>query len=68
MKLLEARAYFKNITEISPEFLKENGMLCEEKHGRVDYYVSDMPNNFDTCAAVFMGGALGGNIQKVNIE
>ena len=49
-------------------FLKENGMLCEEKQGRVDYYVSDMPNNFDTCAAVFMGGALGGNIQKVNIE
>lgn len=50
------------------EFLKENGMLCEEKQGRTDYYVSDMPNNFDTCAAVFMGGALGGNIQKVNIE
>jgi HAD superfamily phosphatase (TIGR01668 family) len=26
MKLLKARAYFKNITEISPEFLKENGI------------------------------------------
>ena len=27
MNPLKARAYFKNITEVSPEFLKENGIL-----------------------------------------
>lgn len=49
-------------------YLEENSLLCEKRQGVVDYYVSDMPNNFDTCAAVFMGGALGGDIKKVNIE
>ena len=50
------------------EYLKRENMLCDEKNGLTEYFVSDVPNNFDTCAAVFMGGALGGEIKKIDIE
>ena len=50
------------------EYLKRENMLCEEKKGITEYFVSDVPNNFDTCAAVFMGGILGGEIKKIDIE
>ncbi len=49
-------------------YLENEKMLCDEKKGITEYFVSDVPNNFDTCAAVFMGGALGGEIKKINIE
>ncbi len=49
-------------------YLEEQNMLCGEKTGLTQYFVSDVPNNFDTCAAVFMGGALGGEIKKIDIE
>ena len=50
------------------EYLRGENMLCDEKNGLTEYFVSDVPNNFDTCAAVFMGGALGGEIKKIDIE
>lgn len=49
-------------------YLKRECMLTEKPNGTTEYFVSDVPNNFDTCAAVFMGGSIGGEIKKIDIE
>lgn len=51
------------------EYLKAADALSESaENGEIQYFVSDLPNNFNTCARVFMGGDIGGKIEKVSIE
>lgn len=49
-------------------FLQKSNMTNDKgKSGAIKYFVSDVPNNFDTCAKVFMGACCE-NIEKVDID
>ena len=49
-------------------YLQRGGMTNDGgKSGTIRYFVSDVPNNFDTCAKVFMGACCE-NIEKVDID
>lgn len=51
------------------EYLTLNGMTSDgSKNGTIKYFVSDMPNNFDTCAKVFMGEGTVTDIEKIDID
>ncbi len=51
------------------DFLKQSDNISQrQSSGQIRYFVSDLSNNFNSCARVFMGGDIGGEIEKVNIE